>query len=1602
MKNISKKQRRIFSLVMSILMFLTSIQYNGMNVKAEEDLTWYEVIASNQASISSSKEEIIFGDGVTTVDVSKISDSNLKAVAFLGKTTTVSNKFSSSSIKVWCYQGSEAEKWAKSIGLTPYYLNTKELQINYGSEDDKTKFTGCDNFDIKTTTKLDDGTSVFEGDHYSCDVVWETSDPSVITFVLNGEETTKLNSADLLEYENTKSKIVENNLTHEADISATLKVKATGTATITARSRSGKTNSVTYTVKKGADSIGVSVDIYKVIKEKASEDSQELVAKVKKVNPEDESSIDCYVYLEKIETEHFKDYASFTNNSAYDELKVDKDCYFVIHTDMKNSSEDVATLSLKTSNEVIDPYKKTYDQNTAGVNGMRVVGFVDKDGNNITGEVDRGNNSLFYADVSTGNKIPFTINCISRNNVIQRKVNVYVCQSTEEPKFILDGLEIVNGAGYEKKTTDNLALEADFGNSTDTIEWSVSNTNVAHIASGSEHGFTTNITVDSAGTFDIICSALDFKDGTVNSTYTFRILASALVPYDGLGFTDKDGEGKKLVTEYKIPTNSTDNKVYVANVKDKVLYNGSKDKIPNETLIYSSDNTDLVTINSETGFMTAGEKTGTTTINVSTKGNGKSASIPVTVYAPAKVINTKDFFEVPEGQTRDFDVSVEPENSIETINWATNNNNYVTAEEVYDEKGNRKIRIHALKKTTSNVGIIGKTELTGITKNVYVSVSEPVHADTVSIAVDANSSFTTDADGNVVVKIAKGVNSTISPVLTSATGKTVNDQVAWLVESGKDIVNATVNSNDGLNIVANAAGTATITLRAYGGNVSKEIKCKIEVYVPAQNINIVVNGSTADEASIEVGSIVSNICVNLTPSDSTDLVNWSVEESDILALSKTQTSGSETIAISALKTGTAHLKAETSSKVVDTVTIHVIKTADKIEFVKDGNVIENNVYVNLGSTTKLELKVTGENTTDDSFTWSTPNNSGFIKVTPDEKGVSATINANFPGTQTVSVTAPSGKVASINVIVVQPATSIEVSPVEATVIKGDQPISVIANLGPANTTDQVTWTVDKEDIITWTEATDSSVTNTQKHIYVSAVGAGKVNLTATTVSGKTATIAITAEAKQLTKETVKVQVSDMEFTGAEIKPTAYVYYNNSTLTMDTDYEVEYSDNINVGVATVKIIGKGNYAGEYTANFNITGKAISSLQIAKIDDYVYSGKAYTPDVVIVNSSSGNNITLNKDVDYTLEYDSNINAGNCNVKITGKGNYTGETLTYFSIAQKPLTSDDISVSSIADYTYNFNSVSPSVVVKDGTVQLKADKDYGVSYNNNAAVGTANVVITGYGNYTGEVLKNFKIVAKSISAAKVIGLQNVVYTGKAITQNVTVYLGKNYLSLGTDYKITYSNNKKVGKAALKITGIGNFKGSKTVNFVILPTVPKKASMKSSTTNSINLTWSKVTGASGYVISVFDQKKQKYKKVATSTKNSVTLKKLAAGTINIYAISSYIKVGSKTYVSTEIVNAEAGTKVAASKIKKLSSSIQDLTVTFSKVKNADGYAIYTSTKKNGKYKIATTAASTDTTAYLFGLKSKSNVYVKVGAFKTIAGKNYYSMSSAKKVKIK
>ncbi len=182
-----------------------------------------------------------------------------------------------------------------------------------------------------------------------------------------------------------------------------------------------------------------------------------------------------------------------------------------------------------------------------------------------------------------------------------------------------------------------------------------------------------------------------------------------------------------------------------------------------------------------------------------------------------------------------------------------------------------------------------------------------------------------------------------------------------------------------------------------------------------------------------------------------------------------------------------------------------------------------------------------------------------------------------------------------------------------------------------------------------------------------------------------------------------------------------------------------------GIVTLKVYS--NYFPSLSKTCTLRVGGDGSVDIAAADvtlspeSYDYNGSARQP--VPTVSYSGN--TLKKGTDYTVAYENNINAGTAEVILTGTGFFTGTKTVEFAI--NPLSLADAAVTlGNTSYECDGTAKEPSVTVKKGSKTLTAGTDYTVSYENNTLPGTAAAVITGTGNYTGTLRKEFTITHKN----------------------------------------------------------------------------------------------------------------------------------------------------------------------------------------------------------------------------------------------------------------
>ena len=221
------------------------------------------------------------------------------------------------------------------------------------------------------------------------------------------------------------------------------------------------------------------------------------------------------------------------------------------------------------------------------------------------------------------------------------------------------------------------------------------------------------------------------------------------------------------------------------------------------------------------------------------------------------------------------------------------------------------------------------------------------------------------------------------------------------------------------------------------------------------------------------------------------------------------------------------------------------------------------------------------------------------------------------------------------------------------------------------------------------------------------------------------------------------------------------------------------------------------------------------------------------------------------------------------------------------------------STSTYAYDGKAKKPGVTVKLSGKTLKNGTDYTVSYSNNTKVGTAKVTIKGKGNYTGSVSKTYSI-KNNFKKATVSGISTKAFTGKNITQSITVKYNGKTLKNGTDYTVSYSNNKKIGTATVKIAGKGSYTGTVTKTFKINP-AKQEIQKLTAKSKAFFVDWAQKGSATGYEIQYATNSKFTSAKKVTITNNKTdktTVSKLSGKKKYYVRVRSYTTVkGTKYY---------------------------------------------------------------------------------------------------------
>lgn len=261
-------------------------------------------------------------------------------------------------------------------------------------------------------------------------------------------------------------------------------------------------------------------------------------------------------------------------------------------------------------------------------------------------------------------------------------------------------------------------------------------------------------------------------------------------------------------------------------------------------------------------------------------------------------------------------------------------------------------------------------------------------------------------------------------------------------------------------------------------------------------------------------------------------------------------------------------------------------------------------------------------------------------------------------------------------------------------------------------------------------------------------------------------------------------------------------------------------------------------------------------------------------------------------------------------------------------------------------------------------------------------------------------------TITQVKTVYLSNSVYTydGSKVAPDVSVKDTKgNLLEDGTDYLVKYTDNIETGIGTANVIFRGNYSGSKKLTYKILPENVGKIKA-TATHNSVKLTWSEVSGATGYYIYTYSSSSKKYTRVASATETAYTFSKLKSGKKYTYYVKAYKSSGEEILLSEDYTKASTVTLLSVPVKLKVTAGKKKATLSWKKVSYAEGYEIVFSISKSLKNPKKLIVSKGTTVKKTVGkLSSGKKYYFKIRAFKTVDGKKIYSSYTAvKAVKVK
>ncbi|MBQ3271619.1 MAG: Ig-like domain-containing protein [Solobacterium sp.] len=797
---------------------------------------------------------------------------------------------------------------------------------------------------------------------------------------------------------------------------------------------------------------------------------------------------------------------------------------------------------------------------------------------------------------------------------------------------------------------------------------------------------------------------------------------------------------------------------------DQLSFEITPPNASNKNVAWESDDESIAVVD-ENGVVT-GISEGTTYITVITEDGGYTASCIInvyTVYSESLEI-TADTFSVIYVETMQLKATVYPTNTTnQNVIWSSSDDSIVSV----DENG-------IITGTGNGTAVITATaEDTGVSTSIEILGIVPVSG--VSLNSDK-------------LDIVKENTDTLTPVFEPENA--TNKNVTW---SSSDEGIVIVDENGVVTAVE--GGTATITATTEDGGYTAQ--CEVTVIVLAEGIEI-----TSDISEIKYGE-TAQLTAQISPANTTNQnVTWASIDESVLTVD-------ENGVVTPVWEGTAAIIATsedggfTASREITVLFTH----AGHVEFA------ESETTITAGQDKQLSLVFDPADASEKGALYEVVEGTGYLSVDPNTgliAGLQCDTTSDWkPGKAVVRATTIDGSLTAECTVYVYPDgiyikdigdydyTGAQIKPVPE-VYDGDRLLTLNTDytLGYKNNTNAGT----------------ATVTIRMKGNYT---GNQDVNFTIKPID-------LTGN------ELVTYDPLSMEYTGKVLKPNPAVYYNGKRLGNNSNYTIDYTgagwNQIDAGIQTILIHGKGNYTGTVEVIVKISRKEdqvlMSKLGVKTVNVPYFSGMTFD-DVVINGLTVTDNqlkTTLAYGTDYIVENKPAMTgAGNYTFWITGTNDrYIGDRKVTVKVTGISITDGKVKIAIPADrYVYTGDAITlteaelASYMTYNGEAFRAEDLEI-VSITNNINTGNAKITIRGLNGFTGTRNINFRINPKKDVVPSDLLEESYWYVNGGVKPAFVISDGHRELIAGKDYNIQYQNNNRAGTATLKITFKGNYNGS------------------------------------------------------------------------------------------------------------------------------------------------------------------------------------------------